>query len=181
MFSRFIDDMKKYYHYIWYCTKSELKTEVANSYLNWIWWILEPMCFMIIYSFIFGTFFKAKEDMFSIFIFIGITMWNFFDSTTKNSVKLIKNNKGIVSKVYIPKHVLIFIRMGVNGVKMAIGFGIIILMMMMDKRVKSPEVLTKRYDIPILASVPDLTQKGASRSRYGNYGEYGKKAGKRNG
>ena len=54
-------------------------------------------------------------------------------------------------------------------------------MMMMDKRVKSPEVLTKRYDIPILASVPDLTQKGASRSRYGNYGEYGKKAGKRNG
>ncbi len=147
MFSRFIDDMKKYYHYIWYCTKSELKTEVANSYLNWIWWILEPMCFMLIYSFIFGTFFKAKEDMFSIFIFIGITMWNFFDSTTKNSVKLIKNNKGIVSKVYIPKHVLIFIRMGVNGVKMAIGFGIIILMMIFYQ--VKPTILIL-YIIPIL-------------------------------
>ena len=73
-----------------------------------------------------------------------------------------------------------FLVMGVV-LGLVLSCGIIILMMMMDKRVKSPEVLTKRYDIPILASVPDLTQKGASRSRYGNYGEYGKKAGKRNG
>ena len=63
-----------------------------------------------------------------------------------------------------------FLVMGV-ALGLVLSCGIIILMMMMDKRVKSPEVLTKRYDIPILASVPDLTQKGASRSRYGNYGE----------
>lgn len=147
MFSRFINDMKKYRNYIWYCTKSELKTEVANSYLNWIWWILEPLCFMLIYSFIFGTFFKAKEDKFSIFIFIGLTMWNFFANTTKNSVKLVKNNKGIVSKVYIPKQVLIFIRMGVNGVKMAIGFGIVVLMMVTGG--VKPTVLIL-YMIPVL-------------------------------
>ena len=51
---RFINDTKKYWKYTLYAAKSQLKTEVANSYLNWIWWVLEPFCFMLIYAFIFG-------------------------------------------------------------------------------------------------------------------------------
>jgi teichoic acid transport system permease protein len=147
MILRFIKDMKKYSNYIYYCVKSELKTEVANSYLNWVWWILEPFCFMLIYAFIFGVFFNAKENHFSIFIFIGITLWNFFANTTKNAVRLIKNNKGVISKVYIPKHVLILIKMGVNGFKMLIGFGIIIAMMIFYQI--KPTILIV-YVIPIL-------------------------------
>jgi ABC-type polysaccharide/polyol phosphate export permease len=147
MISRFIKDMKKYSNYIYYCVKSELKTEVANSYLNWVWWILEPFCFMLIYAFVFGVLFNAKEEHFSVFIFIGITLWNFFANTTKNAVRLIKNNKGVISKVYIPKHVLILIRMGVNGFKMLIGFGIIAIMMIFY-HIK-PTILIF-YAIPIL-------------------------------
>ena len=41
--NHFIDDMKKYYSYAKYSAKAELKAEVAGSYLNWVWWILEPM------------------------------------------------------------------------------------------------------------------------------------------
>ena len=52
--NRFIKDTKKYWKYTIYAAKSQLKTEVANSYLNWIWWILEPFCFMLIYAFVFG-------------------------------------------------------------------------------------------------------------------------------
>ena len=47
---RFINDVKKYYNYTIYSAKSELKSEVSNSYLNWIWWVLEPLCFMMIYA-----------------------------------------------------------------------------------------------------------------------------------
>ena len=52
---RFWKDLKGHYKYALYAAKSELKSEVANSYLNWIWWVLEPFCFMLIYSFIFAT------------------------------------------------------------------------------------------------------------------------------
>ena len=43
--NRFIKDTKKYWKYTIYAAKSQLKTEVANSYLNWIWWILEPLLY----------------------------------------------------------------------------------------------------------------------------------------
>ena len=54
MFKRFRNDMKKYWKYAIYSSKAQLKSEIANSYLNWLWWILDPLCFMMIYVFMFG-------------------------------------------------------------------------------------------------------------------------------
>ena len=76
---RFWKDLKEHYKYALYSAKSELKSEVANSYLNWIWWVLEPFCFMLIYTFIFGYIFNTREPFFSAFVFIGLTTWEFFN------------------------------------------------------------------------------------------------------
>ena len=126
---RFFRDSKKYAAYVVRSAKSQLKSEVASSYLNWIWWILDPLCFMLIYAFIFGVVFNGKEPYFPAFIFVGLTAWNFFNKCVQSSVKMIKNNRPIIEKVYIPKFVLAYTRMGVDGFKMMISFGIVICMM----------------------------------------------------
>ena len=125
---RFINDLKKHHNYAVYSAKAALKAEVASSYLNWIWWVLEPLCMMLIYAFIFGVVFSAREDYFPIFIFIGITCWDFFSKNMNQSVKMVKKNKPIVTKVYLPKFVLILTRMYVNGFKMLISWGIVLIM-----------------------------------------------------
>ena len=56
---RFFKDLKKYKNYLTYSTWAELKAEVINSYLGWLWLILEPLCFMLIYTFLAGIIFKA--------------------------------------------------------------------------------------------------------------------------
>ena len=103
----FIENIKKYLGYSIYSAKSELKAEVANSYLNWIWWILEPICMMLIYIFIVEIVFKSKEPNFPVFVFIGITVWNYFNKMITSSVKLIKNKKTIITKIYLPKYILV--------------------------------------------------------------------------
>jgi len=126
---KFKTDMAKYYKYAVHSVKAQLKSEVANSYLNWLWWILDPLCFMLVYVFMFGYVFNAREKYFPIFIFIGITMWDFFNKTLKQSVKIVKANKSVVSKVYLPKYFLLLIKIGVNGFKMLISVLLIIGMM----------------------------------------------------
>ena len=66
------------------------------------------------------------------------------------SVKVIKVNKPIVSKVYIPKFILLFVKMGVNGFKMCISL-LIILAMMLVFRV--PVTWNVLYFIPILMTL----------------------------
>ncbi len=154
MFKRFVADLKKYFRYSIVSAKSQLKAEVANSYLNWIWWVLDPLCFMLIYTFIFGYVFNSKEQYFPIFIFIGLSMWDFFNKTVTHSVKMVKNNKSIVSKVYFPKFVLLLTRMWVNGFKMMISFGLVIIMMIAYGVPLSWNVL---YCIPVLITLFLLT------------------------
>lgn len=142
---RFWRDLTSHYRYAIYSAKSELKSEVANSYLNWIWWVLEPFCFMLIYAFIFGVVFEAREQYFPAFIFIGITAWDFFNRCLTQSVKLLKNNKSIVTKVYIPKFILLISKMFFNGYKMLFSFGIIVIMIIYFR---IPITLNILYVIP---------------------------------
>ena len=105
--SKFIKNIKKYFKYAVYSARAELKSEVADSYLNWLWWIIEPVCFMLIYTFVFGVVFKNNTPYFASFVFVGLTAWEFFNRMVTGSVKLIINNRDLVTKVYIPKYILL--------------------------------------------------------------------------
>ena len=127
---RFIKNIKKYYKYAIYSAKAELKSEVADSYLNWLWWIIEPLCFMLIYTFVFGYVFKNNQKYFSSFVFIGLTAWNFFNRMISGSVKLIVNNRDLVTKVYIPKYILLLSKSFTYLFKMGISLLIAFILML---------------------------------------------------
>ena len=141
MLQRFINDIKRFGHYTLYAARSELRAEVAGSYLNWLWWILEPFCFMLVYTFVFGYMFAQKQEYFPIFVFIGLTFWQFFDRLLMSSVRLVKNNKSIVAKVYLPKFTLILVKILVNGFKMLISFAIVFAMMIVFRVPLTPNIL----------------------------------------
>lgn len=147
---RFIENIIKYFNYSRYSAKSELKNEVANSYLNWLWWILDPLAFMIIYSFIVTVVFKSGEENITVFVFIGLTIWSFFNWMVSGSVKIINANKGIVTKVYIPKYVLLVSRSFVYLFKTLVSFGLILVMMLI---LKIPFTFNLIHIIPVFASL----------------------------
>ncbi|MBQ9769638.1 MAG: ABC transporter permease [Clostridia bacterium] len=130
MLKRFFKDLKKYKNYVFYATGSELKADVAGSFLSWLWWILDPLFYMLVYSFVAVIIFRSKIEAFPVFVFIGINCWQFFSKTVKSSVRLISAKKGIVTKVYVPKHVFVLEKMGINGFKMLISFAITIVFML---------------------------------------------------
>lgn len=118
---RFVKDIKKYWYYTRYAAKSDLKSEVANEHLGWLWWVLDPLLFMIIYSFVAAVVFKKSETYLAAFIFLGLACYDFFQKTVKQSVKLVSGNSSIVTKIYLPKFMLIIQIMLENAFKMGIS------------------------------------------------------------
>lgn len=147
---KFIKDVKKYHKYGIYSGKSELKSEIANSHLSWLWWILDPLLFMMIYTFIAEIVFSKGEDYFAAYVFIGLSSWQFFERTVKQSVKIVSSNSAIVTKVYIPKFILIFIKMYANGFKMLVSYSLVIIMMIVYQVPLSWNIL---YVIPIFLTL----------------------------
>lgn len=144
---QFFKGMKKYWKFAIYAAKSDLRAEVANSYLNWLWWILEPLSSMLVYTLVFGVLFKSDEPYFPIFVFIAITVWDYFNRCITSSVDLIRCNQHIISKVYIPKYILLVQRMLVLAFKMLICWGLVAIMMIIFK---VPAGISLLYMIPNL-------------------------------
>lgn len=112
-----------------YSTKAGLKAEISNSHLSWMWWFLDPICFMVIYTFIAEVVFARSEPYFPVYVFIGLTVWNFFSKVMTGSVKLVKNQKSILTRVYLPKWILSIEKMGNLFFKMCISFALVLILM----------------------------------------------------
>lgn len=126
---RFWNDFRKYLNYTKYAAKAQLKTELADSWLGWAWWFLDPLLFMLIYMFVFSMVFKRTTTYLVAFIFLGSTLWRFFNNTVLNSVMLVKRHRGIISKVYVPKFALVEVNMLCNTVKFICSMAIVVLVM----------------------------------------------------
>ena len=143
---RFFQDTVKYREYVKVAAKASLKTEVAGSHLSWLWWILDPLLFMMIYTFVSVIVFGKTQDYLESFIFIGLSSWDFFSHVVRISVTLVSKNSGIISKVYVPKFVLIYIEMLIWGFKMLISYSLVAITMALYRIHLSWRVL---YIIPV--------------------------------
>ncbi len=128
---RFFKDLKRYYKYVTKSAGAQLKSEVANSYLSWAWWILDPLLFMLVYTFISKIVFQSTVEYFQVFVFIGLTLWTFFDKSITQSITLLRANAGIITKIYVPKQILILQKMFVNGFKMMVSLVLIFILMLL--------------------------------------------------
>ncbi len=126
---RFVRDFRKYWEYMVFAAKADLNAEVANSYLNRLWWLLEPLFSMLVYVVVFGRLMGQSIENYATFVFSALLMWNYFTKTINYSVKLVRNNRDIVTKVYVPKFVLLISNMMLNLFKLA--FSMIILIPML--------------------------------------------------
>ena len=126
---RFIKDFKRFFNYTVYSSKAELNSEVADSFLSWLWWFLDPLLYMLVYSFIAVVVFKSNVQYFPVFVFLGLNTWTFFSKTVKSSVKVVSGKKMIVTKVYVPKYMFIFEKIGVYGFKMVVSNLLVVITM----------------------------------------------------
>lgn len=154
IYRQFFADIRKYKDYMICAAKSELKSEVADSYLNWIWWVLEPFCLMLVYTFVFGFIFDKSEAYYPLFIFIGLTFWNFFSVNVKKSAAIVRRYKAVVSRVYLPKVILLIVHMMTTGFKMCVSLAIVIVMMIFFRVPISYHII---YVIPGIAVMLLLT------------------------
>lgn len=130
---RIVQEIKYYWPYLRYSSICTLKSEVAGSWLNWFWWILDPLLYMVVYSFISMIVFKAKQEYYQIYIIIGVVTWNFFNRVLIASTRLVKNNVPVLSRMYVPKYIFLLQTVLVNLIKLFISYGLVGLMMILWK------------------------------------------------
>ena len=88
-------------------TISDLKIKYQSSVLGFAWSLLNPLLLMLVLYLVFSRAFHAAQENFALYLLIGIVTWRFLNNGTSSSIRSIVERASLVTKVFIPRQVLV--------------------------------------------------------------------------
>jgi len=92
--------------------RKELRIKYKNSVLGFLWSLLNPALYLVIYYIVFQKILKNNMPLFAIFLLCGLLVWNFFSNALSSATTTVINNAGIVKKVAFPREILALASVG---------------------------------------------------------------------
>lgn len=101
-------DIYKYRELLKTNIKKDIRGKYKGSFLGILWSFLTPLLQVLVYWIVFPYLLgrAGTEDNYLCYLVTGIIPWTFFTSAVTLGTICIKNNKGIIKKVYFPREIL---------------------------------------------------------------------------
>ncbi len=87
-------------------TKTELKVKYKNSALGFVWSMLNPALYLVVFYVVFQLILGNGIPNFPIFLLSGLLVWNLFSTALAASTSSVVANAGLVRKVAFPREIL---------------------------------------------------------------------------
>ncbi len=86
--------------------RKDLRTRYRGSFLGFLWTFINPLMMLVIYSIVFSYIFRVQEKNYSMFLFVALLPWTFFQSSLMSCTTSITGGGGLIKKNYFPRIIL---------------------------------------------------------------------------
>jgi ABC-2 type transport system permease protein len=87
-------------------TRKEVKVKYTSSVLGSAWSMLNPVMYLVVFTFVFEVVLKSGVPSFPIYLLSGLLAWNLFAGSLTLSARSVVENANLVKKVYFPREIL---------------------------------------------------------------------------
>ncbi|MGA2785025.1 MAG: ABC transporter permease [Candidatus Bathyarchaeia archaeon] len=87
--------------------KKDFKLRYRNSVLGFVWSLLNPLAYMLILTIIFSVLLHSSVPNYGAWILMALLVWRFFQVATSQSLSCILSNPSLVTKVYMPRALIV--------------------------------------------------------------------------
>lgn len=101
--------MKSVYEYrdmIFSLVHRELRGRYQKSVLGMLWTFLNPLCQIVVYTFVFTKIFPSNIPKYYMYLMTGMIPWTFFTEALGQGAGCIVANSEMTKKIYFPREVL---------------------------------------------------------------------------
>lgn len=86
--------------------RKELKVKYKSSALGFIWSLLNPVLYLVVFSVVFSYILPNDLETFPLYLLSGLVAWNFFSAALGQGAASVVANAALVTKVSFPREVL---------------------------------------------------------------------------
>jgi ABC-2 type transport system permease protein len=87
-------------------TRKDLKVKYKNSALGFVWSMLNPALYLVVFYVVFQVILKSGLPYFTIYLLSGLLVWNLFSAALAGATGSVVVNSGLIKKVDFPREVL---------------------------------------------------------------------------
>ena len=138
---RRIKDIYEYRDMIYSLVKRELRGRYQKSVLGMLWTFLNPLCQIIVYTFVFSVIFENNMENYYIYLTVGTIPWTFFSEALGQGAGSIVSNADMTKKIYFPREVLTIASVTAKLVNMLLSFVIVFFVLFVSGVGVNPAVL----------------------------------------
>lgn len=113
------------WHLIVQFALKDFKIRYTHSLLGYAWSVLNPLVFALLYYFVFSVFVRFDVPNYPGFLLVGIVLWTFFSEGSCNGVGSLLARSAILTKVAMPRHVVVCAAVLNAFITFVISFGIL--------------------------------------------------------
>jgi len=87
--------------------QKDFKVRYRNSVLGFVWSLLNPLASMVILTLVFSFLLRVDIPNFAAWVLLGLLIWRFFSVGTGQGMVSIVGNASLVTKVYLPRQLIV--------------------------------------------------------------------------
>jgi len=113
--------------------RKNVRLQYRNSSLGMLWSLVQPLLFSLVLGFVFSTLLGGNDPdgiPRILYILSGRLLYSFFSESTQGAMRSVRQNSGIIKKVYVPKYIYpmstVFSRFVTFGFSLVILVGFIV-------------------------------------------------------
>jgi ABC-2 type transport system permease protein len=120
--------------------RRDLQARYRDSFLGFLWTVIRPLIQFLMYFIVLGQFLRAAEGIpnFAIYLFAGLTLYQFFNDTVAGATGSILMNGGLVKKIYLPREIFPFASVGGAGFMFLVQLAVLVIAALIFRALPEP-------------------------------------------
>jgi len=98
-----ISEIYSFRHLLFNLIKSDIKLRYKNSFLGFLWHLLNPLFYFGILALVFSQIIRIQMENYVLFLFAGLVSWRMIQQTSLVATHSIVNNQELIKKIHTPK------------------------------------------------------------------------------
>lgn len=109
-----IRDIWNYRELLGNLVRRELKVKYKDSILGFVWTLLNPLLYLVVFSIVFGLILRSNVPRYGLMLLSGLLAYNLFSVGLTAATTSITANGPLVQKVWFPREILPLAAIGAN-------------------------------------------------------------------
>jgi ABC-type polysaccharide/polyol phosphate export permease len=99
---------QQYYNIVKELAIVEFRKKYHDSTLGYFWSMLNPLLRFGVYHFVFSYLFIVKVHKFTLYLLLGVFLWNFFQDVSSSAIGAVRGRAKLTKTIYFPRYLIVF-------------------------------------------------------------------------